>query len=206
MKTLPIIFTYKDLKETYPVVSAFYSFVNRSLTKGSIKQIKKGLYALVDPSTGDIYANKFQICSALFADSYFSYHEALEYYGLANQSFVSTFNYLSHRYNNGFEFNGIIYTGKKCTNQLFVLNRYEEEGIRVVSLERAIIDSIDDIEMGGGLEEVEYALDCCPKLDLDDITSLLEDRNNMFLYQKVGYLFEKHFKEDIPSSFYEYCL
>lgn len=53
-----------------------------------MKLVKRELYALVDPSTVNIYASKFQIGCVLASDAYFSYHEALEYYGLANQSFI----------------------------------------------------------------------------------------------------------------------
>ena len=96
MKIMPEIFTYEDVKALYPNVKNFYAFVNRAIKRGEIKKIKKGLYALIDRSTGGIYASRFQIASHLFDDAYFSYHEALEYYGLATQVFVSRFTYLTH--------------------------------------------------------------------------------------------------------------
>lgn len=205
MKVLPVIFTYEDMKESYPNINGFYSFLNRSLKSESIKQIKKGLYALVDRSTGEIYANKFQIASKLFKDSYFSYHEALEYYGLATQSFVSRFVYLSHVRVDPIEFEGTIYSSKVSGCNIEILDNTLENGIRVVSLERAIIDSIDDYHLGGGLEEVEHALESCRKLDIRKVESLLNYYDKAFLYQKVGYLFEKHFGDELPSSFYELC-
>ena len=109
------------------------------------KQVKRGLYALVNPTTGMIFATKFQIASRLFDDAFFSYHEALEYYGLANQSFVSEFTYLTKYHARDLEFEDVIYKAKKSNCNLFIEDRIEEEGIRVVSLERAIIDSIDYI-------------------------------------------------------------
>ena len=90
-----MLFSYEDVKNIYPNRVGFNSFLMRSLKSGKIKQIKRGLYALVNPLTNEIYANKFQIASKLFPDSYFSYHEALEYYGLAVQSYVSSFVYIS---------------------------------------------------------------------------------------------------------------
>ena len=206
MKTLPIIFKYEDIKEFYPNVTAFYAFVDRASKRGEIKQIKRGIYALVDPSTGNIFATKFQIASHLFDDAYFSYHEALEYYGLANQCFVSYFTYLTHVYVHDLDFGDVIYHSKKSGYDLEILNRIKEEGIRVVSLERAIVDSIDSPSLAGGLEEVEYALSNCRKLRIDKIEMLLKHYDKSFLYQKVGYLFEKHFGEEIPESFYQLCL
>ena len=60
MKTLPILFKYEDIKDLYPSVESFYAFVGRAIKRGELKQIKRGLYALVNPSTGYIFATKFQ--------------------------------------------------------------------------------------------------------------------------------------------------
>lgn len=206
MKTMPILFTYEDVKDLYPNANGFYSFLKRSLKSGNIKQIKKGLYALVDPSTGRIYASKFQIASKLFVDSYFSYHDALEYYGLATQSFVSRLTYLTHVRVNPIEFEDVVYYSKVSKCELEIVDHIKENGVRVVSLERAIVDSIDNYHLGGGLEEVEFALDSCRKLDIKIIETLLKYYDKAFLYQKVGYLFEKHFGSEVPASFYKFCL
>ena len=206
MKTLPILFSYDDVKEIYPNQQGFLSFLKRSLKHGSIKQIKRGLYALVDPSTGKIYATKFQIASRLFPNSYFSYHEAIEYYGMANQSFVSIFTYLSTNRVPELEFEDVIYCSKKSTYDLEILDHMKEEGIRVVSFERAIIDSIDSLSLAGGLEEVENALEFGRKLNIEVVIKLLKHYDKAYLYQKVGYLFEKHYGDKIPNGFYKLCL
>ena len=206
MKVLPIIFTYSDVKEMYPNRDSFNSFLRRSIKAGNIKQIKKGLYALVDPSSGFIYATKFQIASRLFDDAYFSYHEALEYYGLATQVFVSHFTYLTHVYVDGLDFEENIYSSKKSTCDLEIIDRMKQNGVRVVSLERAIVDSIDNPGYAGGLEEIEYALDACRDLNIDVVIKMLEHYDKAFLYQKVGYLFEKYFGNRVPDSFYQLCL
>lgn len=206
MKILPELFTYEDVEELYPNIKNFYAFVNRAAKRGEIKKIKKGLYALVDRSTGGIYVSRFQIASRLFNDSYFSYHEALEYYGLTTQVFVSHFTYLTHVYVNDLEFENIVYSSKMSMCNLEIIDRMKENGIRVVSLERAIVDSIDNPGHAGGLEEIEYALDACRDLHLDKVIKMLEYYDKAYLYQKVGYLFEKHFGNRVPESFYQLCL
>ena len=203
---MPILFSYADVNEMYPNQQGFLSFLKRSIRKGSIKQIKRGLYALVDPSTGSIYATKFQIASRLFPNSYFSYHEAIEYYGLADQSFVSIFTYLSSNRVPELEFNDVIYRSKKSTYDLEILDHMKEEGVRVVSLERAIVDSIDSPSLAGGLEEVENALEFGRKLNIEVVIKLLKNYDKTYLYQKVGYLFEKHYGDKIPNGFYKLCL
>ena len=206
MKKLPILFSYDDVKDVFPNIKNFYAFVYRGAKSNNIKQIKRGLYALVDQSTGHIYANKFQIASRLFNDSYFSYHEALEYYGLATQSFVSRFTYLTHVYVNDVDFEDIIYTSKKNECDLEILDNMRDNMTRVVSLERAIVDSIDCPTLSGGLEEIENALVICRPLYIDKVIKMLEYYDKAFLYQKVGYLFEKYFGDTIPKSFYDLCL
>ncbi len=206
MKQLPQLFSYSDLKDTYKTASDFSVFVYRALKRGDIKQVKRGLYALVDPSTGMIYVTKFQIASHLFDDAYFSYHDAIEYYGLATQSFISIFTYLTKSHARDLEFEDVIYKAKKSNSDLFIRDRMKEEGVRVVSLERAIIDSIDCLSLAGGLEEVEYALDSCPRLKLKDVEALLNAYDKNVLYQKVGYLFEKYYGNKIPEEFYKMCL
>lgn len=206
MKIIPKLFAYEDIKELYPNVKNFYAFVNRAAKRGEIKKIKKGLYALVNPSTGMIYASKFQIACRLFDDAYFSYHEAIEYYGLATQCFVSHFTYLTHVYVDDVDFEENIYSSKKSMCDLEIINHMKEDGTRVVSLERAIVDSIDNPGYSGGLEEIENALDACRNLRLEKVTKMLEYYDKAYLYQKVGYLFEKHFGNRVPDSFYQLCL
>ena len=206
MKQLPKLFSYSDLKDTYQTASDFSVFVYRYVKKGDIKQVKRGLYALVNLTTGSVFANKFQIASHLFDDAYFSYHEALEYYGLANQSFVSIFNYLTKSHARDLEFDGIIYKAKKSNYDLFIRDRIKEEDIRVVTLELALVDSIDCPSLAGGLEEIEYALENSPIPNASDVLVLLKAYNKKLLYQKVGYLFEKYFGNDLPDSFYQECL
>ena len=201
-----MLFSYNDIKEMYPNRESFNSFLRRFLKNGNIKQVKKGLYALVDPTTGMIYASKFQIACRLFDDAYFSYHEAIEYYGLATQSFVSHFTYLTHVYVDDVEFEDNVYTSKKSNCNLEIINRMNENGVRVVSLERAIVDSIDNPGYAGGLEEIEYALDACRDLDINKVITMLAYYDKAYLYQKVGYLFEKHFGNRVPESFYQLCL
>jgi predicted transcriptional regulator of viral defense system len=82
----------------------------------------------------------------------------------------------------------------------------KKDGTRVVSLERAIVDSIDNPGYAGGLEEIENALDACRDLHLEKVIKMLEYYDKSYLYQKVGYLFEKHFGNRVPESFYQLCL
>lgn len=202
---MPSLFSYKDVKDLFLNVKNFYAYVNRAIKRGEVLKIKKGLYGLIDRTTGCLYVTWFQIASKLFDDAYFSYHEAIDYYGLATQVFVSHFTYLTHVKVRDFDFGEATFSAKKSNCNLEIIDRMQQNGVRVVSLERAIVDSIDNLHYAGGLEEVEEAINCCRPLDLSRVTKMLEYYDKAFLYQKVGYLFEKYWGEKIPNSFYEMC-
>jgi hypothetical protein len=52
MNITPPIFTYGDLKASYPHRKSYESYLFRNLKQGRIVQIRKGLYGLVNPASG----------------------------------------------------------------------------------------------------------------------------------------------------------
>ena len=133
-----------------------------------------------------------------------SYHSALEFHGVANQVFSDVIVCSSTRFNN-FEFEDIEYINKVNKNYVEVMNIITA-GVRVSSLDRTIIDCIDNINLAGGIEEILNALEQTKVLDEKKLLSVLESYNQVLLYQKVGYILE-HFKEqlNISNDFFEIC-
>lgn len=60
-----------------------------------------------------------------------------------------------------------------------------EEGVKVASLERTIIDCIDSPSQAGGLDEVIYALENIQFLDFDKIKEILILKNKNFYIKKL---------------------
>lgn len=88
-------------------------FKLKALTEnGRIEKIKNGLYATVNSLTGDIFASRFEIASALFENACVAYHSALEFHGLGNQMFSEVQVFTEKRYN-PFIYNGLESTSKK---------------------------------------------------------------------------------------------
>ena len=72
----------------------------KALTEnGRIEKIKNGLYATVNSLTGDIFASRFEIASALFENACVAYHSALEFYGLGKKLLEMWFNDLKNQPN-----------------------------------------------------------------------------------------------------------
>lgn len=90
-----------------------------------------------------------------------------------------TYTYIAPRINNGVEL--------------------KEYGIQVTSIERTILDCINDFERIGGLEELLRSLALIPYASEKKLLCLLNEYNKQFLYQKAGYILS-HFKNELQLS------
>lgn len=64
-----------------------------------------------------------------------------------------------------------------------------------MSLERAIVDAIDCPSLSGGVEEIEYALENAPDLDISSVEQMLEHYNKDYLYRKVGFCSKRNMSQ-----------
>ena len=108
------------------------------------------------------------------------------------------------RFNN-FVFNDNEFIFKSAKNIKFV-NNIINEGIKVSSLEKTIVDCIDNINLAGGIEEILNALEQIKYLNEKKILEILLDINKMVLYQKVGYLLELYNNQfEFSDDFFKEC-
>lgn len=205
MRILPRVFNFWDVSDQFKSQVSYENWLNGALRRGEIKQIRRGLYALVDPSTGFIYANKFEIGSKVFMDAVICYHSALDYYGLANQVFNNVYVGTYKRFRD-FYFEDIVYQ-KAQLHDKDGITIQREPFLRVTDLERTIVDCIDDVGMAGGIDELLNALLSVTRLDEKKVIEYLDCYNSVYLYQKAGYLFEMvQEKMRFSNAFYEHCM
>ena len=115
----------------------------KALTEnGRIEKIKNGLYATVNSLTGDIFASRFEIASALFENACVAYHSALEFHGLGNQMFSEVQVFTEKRYN-PFTYNGLEYKFFSYTAKGGIMRLEQNAEIVVTDLERTVVDCID---------------------------------------------------------------
>ena len=154
----------------------------KALTEnGRIEKIKNGLYATVNSLTGDIFASRFEIASALFANACVAYHSALEFHGLGNQMFSEVQVFTEKRYN-PFIYNGLEYKFFSYTAKGGIMRLEQNAEIVVTDLERTVVDCIDRIDLAGGLEELVTALNGITHLDEQALLSYLKEYNKKFVY------------------------
>ena len=204
METSPKLITKKEVIDKFENEKQYSNWIALKLKSKTYKKVRSNLYALIDPSTNDIYSTKFEIASKISDSSFVCYHSALEYYGIANQVFSNVLVGSLTKFNS-FVFNDNEFICKHVKDIKFV-NNIVNEGIRVSSLEKTIIDCIDNIDLAGGIEEVLNALEQIKYVNEKKLLEILKDINKMFLYQKIGFLFELYNNQlDLSNEFFDEC-
>lgn len=204
MESLPKLITKEEMIDKFKDEKQYSNWISLKLKSKTYKKIRNNLYALIDPSTNDIYSTKFEIASKISNTSFVCYHSALEHYGLANQVFGNVLVGSLTKFNN-FIFEDNEYICRHVKIIKFV-NDIASEGIRVSSLEKTIVDCIDNIDLAGGIEEVLNALEQIKYVNESKLLEILKDINKMYLYQKIGFLFELYNNQlDLSNEFFEEC-
>ena len=189
VKNLPYLFAKKDVIDQFADDKQFENHMASMVRSGKIVKIRNGLYAQID-NLGVPLTTKFEIASKINDDSFVSHHSALEYYGVANQVF-NTLTVGSKRKFNDFSFDDVDYTRqavKDYTQVIYIVTA----GVRVATLERAVVDCIDNIDLGGGIDELLNALEQIRVLDENRLAEILQSYNKVILYQKVGFILEQY--------------
>jgi len=200
---IPYCFTKSDVISHFDNKQRFDTWIKSNIKNGLIKRVRNGLYVSID-SMGNTNVRKFEIATKISSRSFVCYHSALEYYGYANQVYNNITIGIDKRFNS-FEFDGVEYTFKVIKNNEQV-NFFVNENIRVTSLERTIIDCIDNITLAGGIEEVLNALEQIKVLNEKKLLKVLNSYNKVLLYQKVGFLLEQYKDElGLSNEFFESC-
>ena len=188
-KSLPYLFAKKDVIDQFADDKQFENHMASMVRSGKVVKIRNGLYAQID-NLGVPLTTKFEIASKINDESFVSHHSALEYYGVANQVF-NTLTVGSKKKFNDFSFDDVDYTRqavKDYTQVIYIVTA----GVRIATLERAVVDCIDNIDLGGGIDELLNALEQIRVLDENRLAEILQAYNKVILYQKVGFILEQY--------------
>ena len=195
-------FTHNNLVRLTGSGSAAYTVTQSYLKKGYIERIRRDLYAAVSLETGQPIPTRYQIASKLAEDACLSHHSVFEFSGYANQVFYEVYVATQSRFSS-FEYDGVSYRRimPRRNTEAKLIN-----GVRVTSIERAVVDSINDFEKIGGMEETLRCIQLIPSLDADKLLISLSEYGSGFLYQKTGYVLEALNNElNLPDSFFAEC-
>lgn len=172
-------------------VSSLSSMLQRWQRQGITMQIRRNLYCMVDPVSGQPTVSKYEIGSHLASSAYINYHTALEFHGIAHQPFNEVMVSCKSRIT-PFSFDDTDY--HIFQDKLGTIGVVTPKGnplVRVTNLERTLIDCFDRIDRAGGIEELQHCMESVVLLDENKLSDYLKLYNKSFLYQKTGFLLEQ---------------
>lgn len=194
-------FTYEDaakiIKNSNPTKT-----LELFLKRGYIKRVKRDLYVCSDLATGGDLVDRFRISSKINDSSFVCCHSAFEFYGFYNQVYFVN-QVMSHKRFSNFEYDGMTYEyfSSKSPKQIDIV-----KGVRVSSLERTVVDSINTLGKSMDVEEMLKCLESIPAIDEEKIKEMLLIYDKDPLYRKTGYILS-HFQKELNLSddFFLFC-
>lgn len=197
-------FTHSDVVRLTGSESAAQWQIKNYLKKGYIERVRRNLYTVISMETEQSIANRFQIASHIAVDAFVSHHSAFEFYGYANQVFYDVY-FATEKRVRQFDYDGLHYQPVVWHGNEGIVEM--NNGVRVASPERTVIDSIADFSKIGGLEELLRCIALIPVLDEVKLLSALEIYERGQLYQKTGYILENYKDElSLSSDFFAECM
>lgn len=140
--------------------------------------------------------NRFAVPSRLRKDAVIAFHSALEYAGLANQTFRTTY-YLSSRPHRDVVFEDQTYHRVAPPRRLVKAKRLETQvelaagDIRATGRERTLVDCLVHLEYSGGVMELDQCLSMFPSFDFEKALDYLKILKHPWLYARVGFLLDR---------------
>ena len=195
-------FSREELVGITGSLAAAKSIIYDYQKKGYIERVRHNLYVTISLETHQPILSRYQIGSRIFPDACISHHSAFEVYGYANQVFYEMYVATASRFAD-FDYDGVSYhrVAPKYEGQVEVFG-----GIKVTSLERTVVDSVNEVGKIAGLEELVWCISLMPTLNEDKLLDVLKHYRCGVLYQKCGYLLEgMNGTLGLSKKFFEEC-
>lgn len=168
---------------------------------GRILRVRRGLYVSVppglDPKTYPV--DPYLLAAKMTNDAVLAYHTALEFHGKAH-SVHEEFRYLTNRASRPLMFRSHRFRAvpfpkalRDKQQELFGVKLAERAGVgvRVTTLERALVDVLDRPNLAGGWEEIWRSLEAVEFFDLDQVVEYALLLGNATTVAKVGFYLEQ---------------
>lgn len=170
--------------------------------QGRLVRVRRGLYATVSKGTpaSRFVPDPFSLAAKAVDDAVLAYHTALELHGRAYSAF-RTFTFLTEHAVRPFRFRDDLFRPVALPRALRTprgrrlgVEEVDRGGvpIRVTTLERTLVDSLDRLDLSGGWEEAWRSLEMVEYFDLDAVIRYALALENATTAAKVGYFLEQH--------------
>lgn len=182
------------------------TILHRALTDtprnpASLMQVRRNFYVAI--ADGKPLLDRFTIGCNINENSIISHHTAFEYYKITDKYMDIVYVKASPRFRS-FEFDGLTYQYLPHKFGYGVIST--EEGVRVTSIERTIIECMLDFKKANGLAELLRCLENIGGVDEFRLRNFLQIYKSPFLYQRAGFILS-FFRERmrISQSFFDDC-
>ncbi len=174
----------------------------RHLASGRLLRVRRGLYAAVPRRAEGIGSSldPYLVASKVTDDAVVAYHAALQFFGKA-YSVWKRFHYLTAMRARPFSFRDLEFVPVQVSSALQSLPdeakgvrevRHVGGRVRVTTLERTLVDVLDEPDKGGGWEELWRSLEMVEFFDLDAVISHVRALGSAISAARVGFFLERH--------------
>ena len=176
--------------------------LRQHVAAGNLIHVRRGVYAVVPRGmAGDTASvDPYLLATKLTDDAVVAFHAALQFHGKA-YSVWRRFHYLTRHRARTFsfrdsEFVPVLAPVKRRSSPDLggevVQRSYAGGTVRVTTLERALVDLLDQPSKGGGWEEVWRSLEMVEFFDLDAVTKYALGIGSALTAARVGFFLEQH--------------
>lgn len=178
------------------------SLLRRYVADGRLLRVRAGLYTVVargaEAATAPV--DPYLVATKLAPDATVAYHAALQFWGKA-YSVWQRFHFVTETSTRALRFRGLEFVPVKLPlplRQLPKSDRYVTEQrhaggtVRVTTLERTLVDVLDEPSNAGGWEEVWRSLEMVEFFDLDAVASYAVKLGSALTAARVGFFLDQH--------------
>jgi len=191
------LFTVDEARQLYKKDERNRSLLNllhRLKKQNRVRQLANGVYAGTFATTP---LNRYRVPSALRDDAVVALHSALEFHGLANQTFQTVY-YFSARPRKDVVFDGVTYHSVVPPRPLLApahrLLQTERgaDNVLLTGRERSFVDCLFFLDYSGGVDELDKSLAMFPSFDFEAALAYLKLLRRPWLYARLGFLLDRH--------------
>lgn len=175
-------------------MSKGYEILRRLKADKLVRPIEAGKYLLLGYQPEQVLSNPHFIATRLAFPGYLSFWSALHFYGLTEQAPRTVFVATTRRHRR-LTFDGAVFVFVHVAPFKFFgyqRERVADLPVLVAELEKALVDSLDQLRYAGGLLEVAKALyNARERLDPQRLVEYANRMENRSLCSRLGYLLER---------------
>lgn len=172
---------------------------------GRLLRVRRGLYVTVPPGRGpdETSVDPYPVATKLADDAVVAFHAALMFHGKAYSSW-HRYTYLTADRLHPSLFRGLEFVAVQAPVSVrsmpefgggVLLRPHAGGEVRVMSLERCLVDLLHAPERGGGWEEIWRSLEMVESFDLDAVVEYTNLYRSALTAARVGFFLEQHREE-----------